>query len=275
MPANPMRRGFLVAALSSPFVVAAQSPPGRPGGMVLLGGTGSGLVPLQRLAETAGLRALSVVPNLGTGGGLKALAAGAIDLAIAARRLSDEERAKGLIEREVFRTPVVWAVHEGVAQRHITLDELAALYAGRKPSWTAGLPVRLVLRPDSDSDTKFMKAIGPAMADAVTQALARPGVKVATTDSDATEAIERIEGALGVTTLGLVLAERRRLHVLELDGVAPRLETLATQRYPFAKTLTLVTRGSPSGPLADVVQALTARSAAPLLAALGCQSLAA
>lgn len=274
MPANPMRRSFLVATLSSPFVVAAQSPQGRPGGKVLLGGTGSGLGPLQRLAESAELRSLSVVPNLGTGGGLKALAAGAIDVAIASRKLSDEERAKGLVERELFRTPVVWAVHDGVAQRKVTLDELATLYAGRKLSWPDGLPVRLVLRPDSDSDTKFMKAIGPTMAEAVTLAQARPGVKVATTDSDATEAIERITGALGVTTLGLVLAERRRVHVLEVDGVAPRLESLATQRYPYAKTLTLVTRGSPTGPVAEVVQALTARATAPLLATLGCQSLA-
>lgn len=272
MPANPMRRGLLVATLSSPFFAAAQSPQGRPGGVVLLGGTGSGLGPSQRLAEAAALRTFSVVPNLGTGGGLKALAAGAIDVAISSRKLSDEERAKGLVEREFFRTPVVWAVHEGVTQRKAALDELAALYAGRKLTWPDGLPVRLVLRPDSDSDTKFMKAMGPTIAEAVVLAQARPGMRVATTDNDATEAIERIAGALGVTTLGLVLAERRRVHVLEIDGVAPRLETLATQRYPYAKTLTLVTRGSPSGPVADVVQALTSRSAAPLLAALGCQS---
>src|SRR5207247_1792448 len=51
-----------------------------------LGGTGSGLGTMQLLAE--GFRqadpqfSLVVVPNLGSGGGLKALAAGALDLAV-------------------------------------------------------------------------------------------------------------------------------------------------------------------------------------------------
>lgn len=272
MPRTTTRRSFLASALVVPALGQAQLPAARPGGALLIGGTGSGLGPLQRVADEAGARALRFVPSLGTGGGLKAVAAGAIDIAVAARRLSDEERAKGLVEREVFRTPIVWAAHDGVPVRQATLDDLASLYAARTLSWPSGVPVRLVLRPDSDTDTRFLKSLGPAMAEAVSAAQARPGVHVAATDTDTTEALERIAGSLGLTTLGLVRAERRRLHVLALAGVTPALETLASGRYPYAKTLYLVTRGTPTGPLVEAVHALTSRAAAQALAAISCQA---
>lgn len=269
------RRTCVGALVLSPTLGRAQPAAARPGGELLIGGTGAGLGPLQRVAEEVGARTLRCVPSLGTGGGLKAVAAGAIDIAMAARRLDDGEKAKGLVEREWFRTPVVWAVHDAVPLRRVTLEELADLYAGRLRAWSNGVAVRLVLRPESDSDTRFLKALGPAMAEAVSAALARPGVHVAATDTDATDALERITGALGVTTLGLLRAERRRLHVLAFAGVAPGLDTLASGRYPHVKSIYLVTRGAPSGPLADAIESLSSRPAAQVLAAVGCQAIAA
>lgn len=272
MPNHLTRRHFLAAAALLPTLSHGQAPPPRTGGELLIGGTGAGLGPLQRVVDEQGLRNLRLVPSLGTNGGLRALAAGAIDLALSARRLADDERARGLVEQELFRTPVVWAVHDGVPLRHATLDELAALYAARTTTWANGTPVRLVLRPDSDSDTALIKSASPAMAEAVAAAQARPGVQMGITDIDAIEAIERIPGALGVTTLGLVRAQRRRVQVLTLAGTTPGLDTLAAGRWPLAKRVYLVSRGTPAGVLADAVQALNGRPAAQLLTALGCRA---
>lgn len=262
----------MAAAALLPALSHGQAPPPRPGGELLIGGTGAGLGPLQRVIDEQGLRGLRLVPSLGTNGGLRALAAGAIDMALSARRLADDERARGLVEQELFRTPVVWAVHDGVPLRNATLDELAALYAARTTAWANGTPVRLVLRPESDSDTALVKSTSPAMAEAVAAAQTRPGVHVGITDIDAIEALERIQGALGVSTLGLVRAQRRRVHVLSLAGITPGLDTLALGRYPLAKRVYLVSRGTPAGNLADAVQALNARPTAQLLAALGCRA---
>lgn len=238
-----------------------------------VGGTGVGLGVLQRLADALPtLKSAQLVPSLGTGGGLRALAAGALDLALAARTLNEDERAKGLVERPLFRTPVVWAVHAEVPLQRVTTAELAALYAGRTPQWRDGLPVRLVLRPASDVDTALTRALGPAMAEAADRAQVRAGVHLAATDGEATEALERIAGSLGITTLGLLLAERRHVKVLALDGTEPGLAALAAGRYPHAKTVYAVTRGAPAGAAAALLQALATREAAAALAALGCAS---
>lgn len=266
---HPSRRRWLahaaVAATLGPLAAAAQT---RPPGELRIGGTGAGLGPLQRLLESQ--PQVRFVPSLGTGGGLKALAAGMIDIALSARALGEAEVAQGLVAREFFRTPMVFAVHAQVPARQVTRGELAALYGGRTPNWSDGVPVRPVLRPQTDSDTRFVQSLGPAMAEAQELAAKRPGVLVAATDSDASEALERVAGSLGVSTLGLLRAEQRRVQVLDLDGVRPGLETLAAGRYPHVKTIWIVTRGSPGNEVQAALAALQSRKSQQTLAALGC-----
>jgi phosphate transport system substrate-binding protein len=265
---HPRRHILLwLPALPALLPMLAQAQARQPGEL-LAGGTGAGLGPAQRLLE--GMPKLRVVPNLGTGGGLKAVAAGAIDLALSARKLNDAEKAQGLVEREFFSTPVVFAAHADVPLRRATVAELEALYAGRTARWSSGAPVRLVLRPETDSDSRFLATLGPAMAEALAAARARAGAHVATTDADATDALSRISGSLGVTTLGLVRAEGRALHVLELDGVKPDVPTLASKRYPHGKTIYWVTRGEPTADASAVLQATTTRQARQRLLELGC-----
>lgn len=240
----------------------------RPGGEVLLGGTGAGIGPLRKVLED--VPKLRFVPNLGTGGGLKALAAGAIDIALAARPLNDAERSQGLVQRELFRTPVVWAVHEGVPLRQVSIAELAALYAGATHQWSNGIPVRLVLRPESDSDSRLLKTLGPELAAASVKAQQRPGAHVAVTDTDTTEALERIAGSIGVTTLGLVRAEGRRLHVLDVQGVKPSAGALVSGRYPYVKVIYATTRNPVPALVADVLAQSATRKAAQAMAALDC-----
>lgn len=262
------RRPLLLAGASlfaPPLTLRAQA---RQPGETLIGGTGVGLGVLSTVLE--GTPKLRFVPNLGTGGGLKALAAGAIDIALSARAPSEAERTAGLVGRELFRTPIVLAVHGDVPVRNATVIELAALYAGRTVQWPHGVPVRTVLRPESDSDSKFVDAFGPAMAEAHAVARTRPGTHVAITDADATEALQRIAGSIGVTSLGLVRAEGRRLHALALDGVMPGLDTLASRRYPHAKMVHAVTRGEPSAEAQKVIAALVSRAGVQRLADLAC-----
>jgi phosphate transport system substrate-binding protein len=261
-----MLQGLALSAIVSPWSLARAQL--RQPGELFVGGTGSGAIPFQKALD--GAHQLHFVPNLGTSGGLKALAAGAIDLALSARNLTEAEKAQGLVERELFQTPVVFAVNSDVPLRRATLAELAALYAGRTASWSSGMPVRLVLRPDTDSDSRFLKSMSPAMAEALVLAQARPGATVATTDTDATEALERIGGSLGMTTLGLVRAEGRRLQVLELDGVKPGIDTLLAKRYPFGKAIFLATRGTPSAELQAIFATVFSRKVAQAFGRLGC-----
>ena len=71
-----------------------------------------------------------------------------------------------------------------------------------------------MLRPSTEFDTMLLKSLSPDIDRAVTDALGRQGMIVAITDQDSAAAIEKIPDALGTTTLGQIISEKRRLKVL-------------------------------------------------------------
>lgn len=239
------------------------------GSAPVLGGTGSGLAPLRRLVSALRLEA-SFVPNLGSGGGIKALTAGAIDLALASRPLTDAERSAGLVDRVLFRTPFVWAVHSAVMVQRLAFTELVAYYAGRVERWPGGETVRLVLRPDSDGDTQLARSLNPDLAQALTAAARRPGMRIAMTDDEAVADIERIGGALGATSMAIVLSQDRRVRVLEVDGVAPGVDTVADGAYRYTKTVHAVTRAEPGAAVQQLLRRLSDAAARKVMLQLGC-----
>jgi phosphate transport system substrate-binding protein len=151
------------------------------------------------------------------------------------------------VSLELGRTPFVVAVGGAVAVTGLTSAELVEIYAGRTTAWRDGSRLRLILRSKGDSDTERLRAISPAMSQALDASLARAGITIAPTDQDAADAIESIPGAVGTTTLLLIRAEGRSLKPLALDGVVPSLKSLVDGSYPYHKQYYLVTQGPPAG----------------------------
>jgi phosphate transport system substrate-binding protein len=223
---------------------------------VRVGGTGSALQVMQILGD-AYRRIdpqfeLKVVPNLGSSGGLRALAGGAIEAALTGRDVNDEERRAGLSAFTYGRTPLVLATSRPNPPG-LTLAEIADIYAGRRDKWPDGTPIRLVLRPPSDIDTRTLAAMSPAIAAALEQAAARPGMLVPVTDQESADDLARLRGSLGTSSLALILAEKRPLHVLTIAGVVPSAKSVGDGSYPHAKTMYLVVRGVPAGALAGFI----------------------
>lgn len=268
-----LQRRSLIGAAAGAGLLAAWPPAGalpQPQDELRVGGTGSGLVPLRRLFEQFGHPA-RFLPNLGSGGGIKALAAGVIDVALSARHLTEAERGAGLVERELMHTPFVWAAHAGVPVEAMSLRRLADLYGGRVTRWRDGQPVRLILRPESDSDWAYMKSLDAGLAAAMAEAERRPGLKLAITDEESMSDIERIDGALGSTSLALLVATGTTAHMLAVDGQLPSLAALASGRYRFRKTIHWVTRREAPAPAAEVLRLLGEPAGIEALARLGCQ----
>lgn len=236
---------------------------------IQIGGTGSGLAPTRQVSDALRL-GFGFVPNLGSGGGIKALMAGALDIALTARPASGAERAAGLIDRPWFRTPFVWAVQASVPLQRVSLADLVAIYAGRTERWANGELVRLVLRPEADIDTQLLRSAHPDLAQAQALAAQRPGMRVAMTDDDAIADIERIAGALGTTSLAMVRATSRAVRVLELDGVTPDTGTLWDGRYPYGKTVHLITRATARPEVQTALQQLATTAARDAFLKIGC-----
>ena len=232
----------LAAALFLPIAALAEE--------LKIGGTGNALGAMQRLADAfvqqnPDMKA-TVLPSLGSSGAVKAVPKGAIDIGLSSRPLTDAERQGGIVAVEYARTPLVFAVCTNTQTTVITLDQVADLYAGKLLNWPDGSQIRPVLRQPGDDNTRQVRNMSPALDQAITLAEQRPGMPFAVTDQDAADKIGSIPGAIGVTTLGLILAENRPMRALTLDGIEPTAENTAAGRYPHQKRLFLITLAKPA-----------------------------
>lgn len=245
----------LAGTLGTAFVQAQE---------IKVGGTGAALATMQILADayrkTVPGERISVLPSLGSSGGIKAVLAGAIQVAVSSRRLEPAEASQGASAFEYGRTPFVFAVPLKAEVEAITVKDLVEIYSGARGEWPDGTRIRLVLRPAGEADTDIVKSISPELRQALTLAEKRPGTPFAFTDQKAADAIESIPGGFGPTSLAQIITEKRALRPLRLNGVAPSAKAIADGTYPYYKSLYIVT--GPRTPAAARDFAAFARSPA-------------
>lgn len=231
---------------------------------IRIGGTGAALGTMTILADAFVKRQpdakFNVLPSIGSGGGIKAVLQGAIHIAVSSRALNATERTAGAVEFEYGRTPFVFATAAAGKTTGLTTQNLIDIYSGSMGQWPDGSRIRLVLRPVGDSDSEIIKAISPAMREAKNAAEQRKGMLFTVTDQETATAIEGTPGALGPTTLALLLSEKRPLKALALNGVAPDAKSLADGAYPLFKQMYIVT--SPKSPPSALAFVAFVRSAA-------------
>lgn len=240
-------RSLVVCLLAAPLLAQAET--------LKVGGTGSA-APLVKLLfeefrkQTPAAELEQTQPPLGSGGALRALAGGRIDLALIGRALKPEESARLGRHFELARTPFVFASLEGKKSQGFRLDELVAVYDGRLTRWEDGKPLRLVLRASMESDTLALKAMSPAMDQAVDAAAQRTGMAMGQDDLDTLALLSKAPGSFGPSTLGLLSSTGTRLSVFPVNGIKPSLATMKSGHYPWHKAMIVALPKQPS-PLAE------------------------
>lgn len=218
-----------------------------------IGGTGVALGGMSRLGaafeELHPDAQVEVFPSLGSSGGVKALLAGAIDIGLSARALQEAEQEAGASARVYASTPLAVVTSFDTDVDGVTMQDLEAVYSGAMTHWPDGSPIRLIVRPASETDTQLLRTLSAEMAAAVDASLERPGLVSATNDQENAELLEDLPGSIGLVALGQIAAEGRRLKVLTLDGEMPAVGQPFDPKTSFAKTLYLVSK-SEMNPLA-------------------------
>jgi phosphate transport system substrate-binding protein len=207
-----------------------------------IGGSGGAIGTLKHLgaafAADSGTK-VTVVPSLGSTGGIRAVGDGVLDIGVSARLLEPEEAATGLVQVEVARSPF------GLVTSHrspngLKSAEIAAIFKSEKPLWADGTPIRIILRPKGDSDIALLVASFPGMSAALEQARRRPDVPLAANDQDNCDLAERMAGSLTGSLLAQIMTEKRDLRFVAIDGVEPTLANFEKGTYPYAWTMYLV-----------------------------------
>ncbi|MFP5222620.1 MAG: substrate-binding domain-containing protein [Acidobacteriota bacterium] len=242
------------------------------------GGTGSGTVLMKRLADeycsTHPGEHVEVVPySLGSGGGVRALSAGKIDLAILGRSLKDDERLDGFRAVAWARTPLVLATSGGEVADGLNVPLLVDILLGRRTTWDDGSRIRLVMRIAQETDTLILANLSPDLKRALDAYLSSPGAVVADTDVDALDLLARTPGSLGTTTLGLISLRKSTVVALPFADAEPSLRALEEGRYTLAKELHLVYPENPSPQLSRFIEWLFSASVAERLRELAHQPL--
>lgn len=210
---------------------------------VQIGGTGSATGTIKEVGEAftaASEIPVEVVTNLGSSGGIRAVADGVVDIAVSGRALKPDEIAAGLTQIVFARTPFV-LVTSHRSPNGLKSVEVAKIFKSVQSTWSDGTPIRIILRPRSESDTKVLGELFPGVGAAIEAARLRPDVPVAGTDQDNADMAEAVEGSLVGATFTQIKSEKRNLRFVALDGVEPTLENFENGTYPFGKTLYLIT----------------------------------
>ena len=220
-----------------------------------VGGTGSAMPLVGQFAQAYGslepnVKVRVVDPPLGSNGAIRAVLAGAVDLAVLGKPLTEVEKAQGCQDWELGRTPFLVVTERKLPLPGFTVEQLAAIYSGKMTTWSDGSPIRLVVRNLFETDTLILRKMSPDMDRAVDVALARPGMLVAANDLENIDLLERTPDSLGTSNLALVQAQNRKLNALPIDGKEPTLAALRQGTYPYSKSIYLA-RGPRLSPVAQ------------------------
>ena len=138
--------------------------------------------------------------------------------------------------------------------------DLAGIFAAEKPTWADGTPIRIILRPRSDTDTALLAELFAGLGAAIETARRRTELPTAATDQDNAALADRTAGSLIGTTMTQIKTEHRNLHVVPLDGVDPTLANFESGAYRFSKNLYVIVSRN-SAPEAQQVRGLPAIAA--------------
>lgn len=266
-------RRTLAIFLTPLMVLLAFPAPARAEEVIRLNGTGSGIVlvkPLMAAFRKAHPQVrFEVEKSLGSAASLKAIAAGALDVAVAGRHLKAQEMQPHLEWREYGSIPYAVITHRDSKVDNVTTAQLADMYSGKYARWPDGELVRVILRPQEDVDTKILRTLSKEMDAAVSAAHARKDMVMGVTDQESFENIKKVPGSVCFMPLSMLLSEPGKGNVSRLNGVEPTPANVASGKYPYAKSIFVVTRKQGPAAARRFVEFMNSRKGLALAAKLG------
>ena len=170
-------------------------PPARPTGTVIAGSGAT--LPLTRelvalYQTTHPDRPIRLAQSIGTGGALRAIADGAIDLGLASRSVHGE----AVDSVTLTHAPLRIAAHPQVPDRDISWEFLLAAAEG-EAHWSDGTPAVFIHREPGDSGIRVLTAGSPALSEAIGRGR-ESALLIAYTDADALQQLTSVPGAIGL-----------------------------------------------------------------------------
>jgi phosphate transport system substrate-binding protein len=183
---------------------------------------------------------IDVPASLGSIGGIRAAAEGAVSLGLISRPLRKSEEDLGLTVVPYARTALVIGVNAEVPVEKITSGELLDIYAGKKTLWQNGREIIVFLRDSGDCSTDLLKAAIPGFAEVYDESQRDKRWIALYTDKDMNKMIVNIPSSIGFSDTGSIVTEDLPIKILAFNGIFPSPENILRGKYPLVKTLSFV-----------------------------------
>jgi phosphate transport system substrate-binding protein len=203
--------------------------------VIKIGGSGIALGSMKMLGEAfeksnPGIEVI-VLPSMGSRGAIKAVSKKAIDIGISARPLNNDETGLGILAVQYAKTPFIVIANQDVKNKNISTREIIRIFRGEMLEWPDGGRIRMTIRPALDVSSLILREMSSEINDAVEMARTGDWTIRADTDQQNADIIEITSGAVGFSALSLVIAEKRNLKILRLNGRSPSLGNLGNGSY--------------------------------------------
>jgi phosphate transport system substrate-binding protein len=262
MSSHPLPAAALLLAVAlsgcvpAPTASPAASQPVQPA--LRISGSGAALPLVQKLAEAYGRERPSarfaIDAGTNSGGGIKGVVQGTLDLSVANRPLTEGEAKEALLVHPFARDAVVFAAHQAnESPQGLSTAHVRSAYGGSLTDWSqlGGAPGQiLVLDRDPDEPQRslfLLKLLDTQPVQARTTVL--------TSARDMLQTLEATSDSLGYTTLALLRIQNPKgVRVLALDGVVPGQQSLVAGTYPWYLTYSLINRPDASPAVDEFLQ---------------------
>jgi phosphate transport system substrate-binding protein len=185
---------------------------------------------------------IEVPASIGSTGGIRAAADGAIALGLISRPLREKEQGLGLRVSAYARTPVLIAVHPSVAEDQITHAELLDIYRGTRTRWQDGGEIIVLTREPGDSSIEVLVEGVPGFRAVYDESQEAGRWTTLLRDLVMNQTLARTPQAIGLSDLGAVTIEKHAIKPLRVNGVTPTPDNVENGSYPLFKTLAFIYR---------------------------------
>lgn len=178
--------------------------------------------------------------SIGSGGGIKALEKGAIEIALTSRPLKKEEKDKGLKELVYVRVALIIGTHTNVPDDNVSYNDLVEIFLGKKNQWKDGNKIIVLSRNAEDSTNQVLGNQVPGFKEALEDSIRDKRWDIVYSDTDAAEAISKTNNAIGFTDSGFLQVSNHSIKPLKVNGIEPTIENVTNGSYKLYKDLFLV-----------------------------------
>jgi len=207
---------------------------------LIFAGSGANILITERLVEAftkvqPNIR-IEIPKSLGSTGGIRAVADGAITVGLVSRELTEAEKRLGLAVWTYARMPLILGAHVDVPDDSVTFEELVQIYQGTKTRWKDGNEIIVLTRQPGDGSIVTLEKSVPGFREAYAESQRLRRWTTLVRGDDMNRLIQKVPHSFGLFDPADIL-EGVRFKPLRVNGVAATPENVQAGRYALVRTL--------------------------------------